>query len=42
MMEAYRALIDPEGFDAAHTADADAMACWEVLRELERRGVELL
>ncbi len=42
MMEAYKALVDPEGFDAAHTADADAMACWKVLRALEERGVELL
>lgn len=42
MIEAYKALVDPEGFGAAHTADADAMACWKVLRALEERGVELL
>ncbi len=42
MMEAYKALVDPEGFGDAHSADADALACWKVLRELERRGVELL
>ena len=42
MIEAYKALVDPAGFDAAHTADADAMACWKVLLALEKRGVELL
>lgn len=42
MVEAYEALVDPAGFERAHSADADAMACWKVLRELEKRGVELL
>ncbi len=42
LMEAYKALVDVHGFEAAHSADADAMACWKVLRVLERRGVELL
>ncbi len=41
LIEAYKSLVDPAGFSAAHTADADTMACWKVLRELERRGVEL-
>lgn len=42
LQEAYKALVNEEGFGGAHSADADTMACWKVLRELERRGVELL
>ena len=42
LQETYRSLVDEAGFGAAHTADADAMACWKVLRALEKRGVELL
>jgi len=41
LAEAYRLLVNDEGFDAAHTADADTMACWKVLRALEQKGVEL-
>ncbi len=42
LQETYRSLVDEAGFEAAHSADADAMACWKVLRALEKRGVELL
>lgn len=42
LQETYRVLVDEAGFEAAHSADADAMACWKVLRALEERGVELL
>ena len=38
---AYRKLVDPAGFSAAHTADADALACWEVLLALEAKGAQL-
>jgi len=41
LIEAYRSLVDPEGFSSAHTADADTMACWKILVALEMRGVEL-
>ena len=33
--EAYRHYIDPAGFPNAHQADADAMACFKVLRVIE-------
>jgi len=41
LSECYKGLVDPAGFPNAHSASADAMACWKILRELERRGVEL-
>lgn len=41
LQEAYKTLVDERGFDAAHSADADTFACWEVLCALEKRGVEL-
>ena len=41
MMEAYELLVDSAGLSDAHTADADTMACWKVLRALEKKGVEL-
>ncbi len=42
LQESYCALVDKKGFDAAHSADADTLACWHVLRALEEKGVELL
>ncbi len=42
LQETYQALVDEAGFESAHTADADAMACWKILRALEEKGVELL
>ena len=41
LIEAYKVLVDEAGFSGAHSADADAMACWKVLRALESKGVEL-
>ena len=40
--EAFRALVDTRGFEGAHSADADTLACWKVLRALENKGVELI
>lgn len=41
LQEVYKTLVDEKGFDAAHSADADTFACWEVLCALEKMGVEL-
>ena len=41
LTEAYKALVDEAGFGGAHSADADTMACWKVLRALEAKGVAL-
>jgi len=35
LIEAYTALVDSEGFQNAHQADADALACFKVLRAIE-------
>ncbi len=42
LQAAYRKLVAPEGFTDAHSADADAMACFKVLRALESKGAELV
>lgn len=42
LQAAYQELVDPEGFSDAHSADADAMACFKVLRALEQKGAELI
>lgn len=41
LQEAYKALVNSEGFEGAHSAGADCMACHRVLCALEDRGVEL-
>ena len=41
LQEAYRALVDPEGFENAHSAAADCAATHGVLCALIERGVEL-
>lgn len=41
LQEAYRSLVDPEGFEGAHSAGADCEACHKVLVALTRQGVEL-
>lgn len=38
---AYKMLVDEEGFSNAHSADADALACYEVLLALEERNAVL-
>jgi len=35
LIEAYTALVDSEGFQNAHQADADALACFKILRAIE-------
>lgn len=40
--EAYRALVDANGFADAHNAFADLVACHRVLRACEARGLPLL
>ncbi len=42
LLEAYQRLVDEDGFEAAHSADADTMACWKILIALEKRGVKLI
>lgn len=42
LQEAYRALVDSEGFEGAHSAIEDVRACHRVLRALEARNVELV
>ena len=39
--ESYRSLVDPEGFDGAHDAMADAQAAANVLWATEDKGVDL-
>lgn len=39
LIEAYKILINPEGFDGAHDALADVKACMEIFFELVDRGV---
>lgn len=41
LQESYRALVDPEGFEGAHSALIDCQAAHKVLVALEDRGVEL-
>lgn len=40
--EAYCKLVDSKGFEGAHDALADVMACWKVLRALEDNGHKLM
>lgn len=40
--EAYKILVNPKGFEGAHDALSDVMACWHVLRALEAKGLPLL
>lgn len=40
--EAYKLLVDPAGFEGAHDALADVVACWKVLRALEEKGLPLM
>jgi DNA polymerase III subunit epsilon len=40
--EAYKMLVDPAGFECAHDAMADVIACWKVLRVLEEKGLQLI
>lgn len=40
--EAYKLLVDPEGFEGAHDALADVKACWKLLSKLEDGGVRLV
>lgn len=39
--EAYAFLVNPDGFEDAHNAAADVMACRAVLKALEERGAKL-
>lgn len=40
--EAYRAVVDPKGFDGAHDALADVDACWALVRACKARSIPLL
>ncbi len=42
LQEAYKALVNSDGFTGAHSADADAKACLEILRALEKKGAKLV
>lgn len=42
LTEAYKTLVDPEGFEKAHTALADVRACVAVYDELVKRGAALI
>lgn len=37
LIEAYSLLVDPNGFDGAHSAIADVKACYEVLKAFENQ-----
>jgi DNA polymerase III subunit epsilon len=39
LIEAYKILVDPEGFEGAHDALADVRACGKVLKVLAERGI---
>lgn len=41
LIDAYKHLVDPNGFDGAHDAMADVVASWKVLQALTRRNVTL-
>lgn len=41
LQESYRGLVDPAGFEGAHSAGADCAAAHQVLCALTERGVEL-
>jgi hypothetical protein len=40
--EAYRAYVDPDGFEDAHDAMADVQACAKVLFAIEDKGIPLV
>ncbi len=40
--EAYKMIVDPKGFEGAHDAMIDVIACWKVLQKLEEKGLPLL
>lgn len=40
--EAYKYMVDPKGFEGAHDALTDVIACWKVLKVLEEKGYPLL
>jgi len=40
--EAYRMLVNKDGFEGAHDALTDVLACWKVLRALEEKGLPLV
>ena len=42
LQEAYKALVNSDGFAGAHSADADAKACLDILCALERKGAKLV
>lgn len=39
LIEAYKVLIDPEGFEGAHDAMVDTKACMEIYRYLVKKGI---
>jgi len=39
LQEAFRILVDPKGFDGAHNAMVDVMACYEVWKKLRELGI---
>jgi DNA polymerase III epsilon subunit-like protein len=39
LIEAYKLLVDPEGFSNAHDALADVRACFEILKVLHQKGL---
>lgn len=42
LAEAYKTLVDPNGFEKAHSAMADVQACRRVLNVLEQKGLPLI
>lgn len=42
LQEAYKRLVDSAGFEGAHSANVDALACFKVMRALEKKGVQLV
>ena len=42
LAEAYKALVNPKGFEGAHDAMADVTATHKVLQEIEELGLELV
>ncbi|KKK64419.1 hypothetical protein LCGC14_2984380, partial [marine sediment metagenome] len=42
LQEAYKRLVDSAGFESAHSADVDTLACFKVMRALEEKGVQLV
>ena len=38
----YRHFVDPEGFEGAHDAEADTMACFKLLLALEEKDIEVV